>query len=211
MATRCLASRSTGRAHRWPEAGCLSADTWIGGPTVDEFVLHGNAWEILACDVPILVWPTVDGMAAAVRVSLAALIEAGCAVAWVGAEGLPFCDPPQLFDPGCMSTGVLALMTAQGHFECALDPEQTVTLTPQPRVRSIQIGLSGDAVRRYVDDWIVGLEDVTAEIQRVRDLAKVSVEAAEAALPVERPYPISDEVAAHIGATPGAHSPRWLG
>ncbi len=63
-------------------------------------------------------------------------------------------------------------------------------------------------MRRYVDDWIVGLEDVTAEMQRVRDLAKVSVEAAEAALPVERPYPISDEVAAHIGATPGAHSPR---
>lgn len=51
------------------------------------------------------------------------------------------------------------------------DPEQTVTLAPQPRVRSIQIGLSGEAEQRYVNEWIVGLEDVTAEMHRVRDLA----------------------------------------
>ncbi|MER7245692.1 DUF4291 domain-containing protein [Kribbella sp. NPDC000426] len=85
------------------------------------------------------------------------------------------------------------------------DPEQTVTLTPQPRVRSIQIGLSGDAVRRYVNEWIVRLEDVTSEMQRVRDLARVSPSAAEAELPAERPYPVSDELAARIAATPGAH------
>ncbi|MGZ0152779.1 DUF4291 domain-containing protein [Kribbella sp. WER1] len=88
------------------------------------------------------------------------------------------------------------------------DPEQTVTLTPQPRVRSIQIGLSGDAVRRYVHEWIVGIEEVTAEMQHVRDLARTSAAAAEAVLPVERPYPVSDELAARIAATPGAHSGR---
>lgn len=86
------------------------------------------------------------------------------------------------------------------------DPEQTVMLTPQPRVRSIQIGLSGEAVRRYVNEWIVGLEDVTAEMHRVRDLAQVSRSAAEAELPLERPYPVGDELAARIAATPGAHS-----
>ncbi|RZT07404.1 uncharacterized protein DUF4291 [Kribbella sp. VKM Ac-2569] len=85
------------------------------------------------------------------------------------------------------------------------DPEQTVTLTPEPRVRSIQIGLSGEAVRRYVNEWIVGLEDVTAEMHRVRDLAQVSRSAAEAELPAERPYPISDELAVKIAASPGAH------
>ncbi|MEV6889402.1 DUF4291 domain-containing protein [Kribbella sp. NPDC051137] len=88
------------------------------------------------------------------------------------------------------------------------DPEQAVTLTPQPQVRSIQIGLSGDAVRRYVDEWIVGMEDVTAEMQQVRDLARTSRDAAQAALPAERPYPISDELAARIAATPGAHPNR---
>ncbi|MFG1912408.1 DUF4291 domain-containing protein [Kribbella sp. NPDC048928] len=88
------------------------------------------------------------------------------------------------------------------------DPEQTVTMTARPQVRSIQIGLSGDAVRRYVNEWIVRLEDVTAEMQHVRDLARTSVEAAEAELPVERPYPISDELAAKIATTPGVHPPR---
>lgn len=85
------------------------------------------------------------------------------------------------------------------------DPEQTVTMTAQPQVRSIQIGLSGDAVRRYVNEWIVRLEDVTAEMQHVRELARASTEAAEAELPAERPYPIADELAAKIAATPGAH------
>jgi hypothetical protein len=87
------------------------------------------------------------------------------------------------------------------------DPEQTVTLTPQPRVRSIQIGLSGGAVRRYVNEWIVRLEDVTAEMHCVRDLARASTSAAEAELPDERPYPLSDELAVKIAATPGAHPP----
>ncbi|RZT07407.1 hypothetical protein EV649_8114 [Kribbella sp. VKM Ac-2569] len=100
---------------------------WFGEPAVDEFVLHGDAWEIPTWDLPILVWPTVDGMAAALRVSLAAIIESGCSVAWVGAEGLPFCDPPQLFDPGCMSRGVLAWMTADGQFGCGLDPDGPIS------------------------------------------------------------------------------------
>jgi hypothetical protein len=103
------------------------AGVWIGDASADEFVLHGDAWEIPTWDLPILVWPTVDGMAAALRVSLGAVIESGCSVAWVGAEGLPFCDPPQLFDPGCMSRGVLAWMTAQGQFECALDPNGPIS------------------------------------------------------------------------------------
>ncbi|MGW6199687.1 hypothetical protein ACWF0M_26285 [Kribbella sp. NPDC055110] len=103
------------------------AHVWFGEPEVDEFVLRGDAWEIPTWDLPILVWPTADGMEAALRVSLAAVIESGCAVAWVGAEGLPFCDPPQLFDPGCMSTGVLAWMTAQGQLECALDPNEPIS------------------------------------------------------------------------------------
>ncbi|WP_372446329.1 DUF4291 family protein [Kribbella aluminosa] len=46
-------------------------------------------------------------------------------------------------------------------------------------MRSIQIGPSGDAVRRYVHEWIVGIEDVTADMQHVRDLARTSTEAAE--------------------------------
>jgi hypothetical protein len=64
--------------------------------------------------------------------------------------------------------------------------------------------LSGDAVRRYVGEWITSLEDVTAEMQRIRDLAVESPAAAEAELPRERPYPITDELAAQIATTAGA-------
>jgi hypothetical protein len=103
------------------------AHVWFGEPAVDEFVLRGDAWEIPTWDLPILIWPAVDGMAAALRVSLAAVIESGCSVAWVGAEGLPFCDPPQLFDPRCMSGGVLAWMTAAGDFGCGLDPNGPIS------------------------------------------------------------------------------------
>lgn len=41
------------------------------------------------------------------------------------------------------------------------DPEQTLTLQPQPNIRSIQIGLSPEAVHHYVHDWITTIEDAT--------------------------------------------------
>ena len=50
----------------------------------------------------------------------------GCRVAWVGAEEIPFCDPPGLFDPACMTGGVLA-WPIDGSFGCPLDPDQPLT------------------------------------------------------------------------------------
>lgn len=109
------------RGHR--RTAVFPSQAWIGEPSVDEFVLRGDTWEITCWELPIVVWPTRDELMDAVRVSLAALIEADCSVASLGAEGLPFCDPPALFDPRCMSGGVLASMTARGQFECALHPD----------------------------------------------------------------------------------------
>jgi hypothetical protein len=40
------------------------------------------------------------------------------------------------------------------------DPERSLRLGVLP-YRSLQVGLSGAAVDRYVDDWIVGITDVT--------------------------------------------------
>ena len=57
-------------------------------------------------------------------------------------------------------------------------------------LRSLQIGFCGDAVRRYVDEWLVHLTDMTAlstEIHK-RVLAG-DLAAAQAMLPVERDYP----------------------
>jgi hypothetical protein len=79
----------------------------------------------------------------------------------------------------------------------------------QERVLALQIGLSGEAVIRYVDEWIVGVTDVTALAHRVRDLVRAGDEAAAAAaLAPERPYPLPAGVAAVIGASPEMPVPR---
>jgi Domain of unknown function (DUF4291) len=80
------------------------------------------------------------------------------------------------------------------------DPERSLRLAPLDH-RSLQVGLSGEAVTRYVDEWTVGLTDVTAVAHRVRDLVRAGDDAAAAAaLPPERPYPLPAAVAAGIGA-----------
>jgi hypothetical protein len=78
------------------------------------------------------------------------------------------------------------------------DPEQTLALKPQPTIRSLQLGLSGPAVTRYVNDWITRIEDVTPFMHHVHSLPAAE---AQAAVPTELPYPLSAALAAHIGAT----------
>ncbi|GAA3778496.1 hypothetical protein GCM10022379_51880 [Micromonospora maritima] len=65
----------------------------------------------------------------------------------------------------------------------------------------MQVGLSGEAVHRYVDEWLVGLTDVTALARSVHErLTEGDEPAATALLPVERPYPLPPEVARVVGA-----------
>ncbi|MFB9546839.1 DUF4291 domain-containing protein [Micromonospora sagamiensis] len=81
------------------------------------------------------------------------------------------------------------------------DPERDLDLRPLP-YRSLQVGLSGEAVDRYVDDWIVAVHDVTPTAHAVRArLAERDRAGALALLPEERPYPLPSDVAAHIGAS----------
>jgi hypothetical protein len=70
------------------------------------------------------------------------------------------------------------------------DPERDWKLEPIQGTRAIQIGLSAEAVERYVRDWIVRIEDVTP-------IARLAASAAtSAALPcsMERPYPLPSEL-----------------
>lgn len=71
------------------------------------------------------------------------------------------------------------------------DPERDAYLQPLPW-RAIQVGLGPAVVGEYVDDWIVGIEDVTDLARRVHqgDLAGV---------PEERPYPVAPDVATRLG------------
>ncbi len=81
------------------------------------------------------------------------------------------------------------------------DPERSLLLEPLQH-RSIQIGLTGEAVRRYVDDWIVGIEDVTPLVRRIHNLLKTEDrQSAAQELPDERPYPLPDPTASLIGAS----------
>jgi hypothetical protein len=73
------------------------------------------------------------------------------------------------------------------------DPERDRWLDIVPGVRSIQIGLSGEAVRRYVEEWIVRFEDVTPLAVAAGKSAAARV---QVALPcdLERAYPVPQEL-----------------
>jgi hypothetical protein len=68
------------------------------------------------------------------------------------------------------------------------DPDRDVRMRILPH-RAIQIGLTGDALRRYVDEWAVDITDVTELAHTIRDLVRAGqVDRADALRPKERPY-----------------------
>lgn len=69
------------------------------------------------------------------------------------------------------------------------DPERGLHLQPLAH-RTIQIGLSGKAVDRYRDEWIVGIDDVSPLVHEIHALVLArDLAGASALLPVEQPYP----------------------
>ena len=83
------------------------------------------------------------------------------------------------------------------------DPDHALTGGRLPR-RAIQVGLSGPAVERYVEEWIVSISDVTALAHRVKELiSSGQADAAARQVPAERVYPVAPALARRIGADPG--------
>ena len=81
------------------------------------------------------------------------------------------------------------------------DPEKDIFLQPLP-YRSIQIGLGGIAVEKYVSEWIVEVEDVTAFSQSIHQLVKEKrIEEARTLLPAERLYLLDDNIAQQVHAS----------
>lgn len=67
--------------------------------------------------------------------------------------------------------------------------------------RSIQIGLTGPAVARYTDEWIVSISDETRRMSQIRSLlAEGHDDEARALLPEQAPYPLPAHLAAIVGA-----------
>jgi len=81
------------------------------------------------------------------------------------------------------------------------DPERDWRLRVLENVRAIQIGLSGEAVGRYVNEWVVRLEDVTPVARRLA--AKLKSEATPDSLPdkLEMPYPLSSALRMKLSRT----------
>ncbi len=78
------------------------------------------------------------------------------------------------------------------------DPEKDINFK-NLNYRSIQVGLTGVAVQKYVNDWIVSIDDVTEyskSIQKEKDQPNNKID-----LPFEKIYPLTNDLAKIINAT----------
>jgi len=81
------------------------------------------------------------------------------------------------------------------------DPERSLRFEPL-RHRAIQVGLCGEAIHRYVDEWITGLSDVTDLAIEIGGLVAANrLDEAACRLPAERPYPLPAELEAAVGVS----------
>jgi hypothetical protein len=79
------------------------------------------------------------------------------------------------------------------------DPERSLQLQALP-YRSLQVGLSGEAVDRYVDEWTVAITDITATVRHVHELLRAGAEQeARPQLPIEPVYPVPATIGARLG------------
>ncbi|GAA2205180.1 DUF4291 domain-containing protein [Streptomyces bangladeshensis] len=79
------------------------------------------------------------------------------------------------------------------------DPERDLGLNALSH-RAIQVGLSGEAVDRYVDEWITSIRDVTPLVHEVHAAVTAGDDdRARRLLPAERPYPLADGLMDRIG------------
>jgi len=67
--------------------------------------------------------------------------------------------------------------------------------------RAIQLGLRGNALARYADEWILGIEDVTAFVTEQRQYAQAR-DYDRLITPREDVYPVPAGIAARVGMTP---------
>lgn len=78
----------------------------------------------------------------------------------------------------------------QSDIRCQWDPERDIWGNPLD-YRSIQLGLRGNALHRYVNDWIVEMKDITEYVWKL-DAKKRSGENIADELPKEKIYPVGN-------------------
>ena len=70
------------------------------------------------------------------------------------------------------------------------DPERDYRCERMYRTRAIQIGLRGEAVERYVRDWVVRIEDVTTVAHAAQDIARDGLSPETLPCSHEKEYPL---------------------
>jgi len=87
-----------------------------------------------------------------------------------------------------MSKAQWAALKARCPVRVQWDPERDLSCEPLPH-RSIQVGLSGEAVELYVNEWIQCVADVTLVAHKIHQLVSAGdLEQARQLLPPEKPY-----------------------
>lgn len=79
---------------------------------------------------------------------------------------------------------------AHSDVRCQWDPERDIHGNPLP-YRSVQIGIRGRAVRKYVGEWILGIEDITEQVKFTKAQRSAHKDISEY-LPQERVYPMTE-------------------
>lgn len=82
------------------------------------------------------------------------------------------------------------------------DPERSLTLHRHETRRAIQIGIRGWVVYKYVNEWIIALEEVTVLAWAIKE-AKDRKQAFPL-VPDERVYPVDDNLVRRLGITGGS-------
>lgn len=78
------------------------------------------------------------------------------------------------------------------------DPGRDCRLNALDDRRAIQIGLSGEAIQRYVDEWIVRIEDVTSIGHSIANALRAGEMPANLPDKLEQPYPLSSALRARL-------------
>ena len=101
----------------------------------------------------------------------------------------------QAYPPPIAHAAAWAAQKAASPVRVQWDPERTPSGVALEH-RSLQVGIGSSAVDTYVDEWVVGLEDITDQVVAWR--AEL-LSGGEPALPDEVPYVLPPNVVARIG------------
>ncbi|MFE6506297.1 hypothetical protein ACFVDI_01795 [Nocardioides sp. NPDC057767] len=134
----------------WPEASAPSEQLdeqvlGVGAEVARPFRLFGEGWNILGIDCAFADDLQYRQALDRIEGQLDAIIAAGARVAWMGSEGLPFADPPDLFTQEWMEDGVLVGKTRESDLMSGIAPEGFMPLADH------QMRVLEQAARRTYD------------------------------------------------------------